>query len=107
MPKNLYGSDTGLIDAGMIYDQTEERTQDAINQDLMQAYRSAATEATGLLLLEEERLNTVFEGGVLDILGKYITNLPQDETLNEVVDELVQENSWMAQIYREVAEAME
>lgn len=33
MSKNLYGSDTSLITAGIIHDETEGRTQDLINAD--------------------------------------------------------------------------
>ena len=34
MSKNIYGSDVGVIDAGIIYDRTEAETQDVINAAL-------------------------------------------------------------------------
>lgn len=64
------------------------------------------TEQTGQEWLEEEELRTIYEDAFLDTLDRIFTNLPQDETMGEIVSELEIENSWLDQLYREVAANM-
>ncbi len=53
MPKTLYGSDVGLIDAGIIYDQTEEDTQENINASIRSDI-SDLQATSGIVIQDEE-----------------------------------------------------
>lgn len=62
----------------------EIATQDDLNgvkEDLNQL----PTEQTGQEWLKEEELRTLYEGAFLDTLDRIFTNLPQDETMGEIV----------------------
>ena len=89
MSKNLYGSDTGLIDAGIIYDQTEARTQDDINAELVDKVIVSNTQpssANNLLWVGEgstpvevatyAELNAFYQNlqGVISALGLTVVN---------------------------------
>lgn len=74
--------------------------------DLKEDFNQLPTEETGQELLSEEELNTVYQGVFLDTLDRIFTNLPQDETMAELVLELEAENAWLDQLYREVAVSM-
>lgn len=63
-------------------------------------------EETGAELVKEEELRTLYEGAFLDTLDRIFTNLPQNEMMGEIVSELETENSWLDQLYREVAASM-
>lgn len=69
------------------------------------AIEQAPTEETGQELLTEEELNTLYTEYFLKTLDRIFSELPQDESLSGIVDELVEENSWLDQLYREVAAA--
>lgn len=73
--------------------------------DLKSALDQAPTEETGQELLTEEELNTLYTEYFLKTLDRIFSELPQDESLSGIVDELVEENSWLDQLYREVAAA--
>lgn len=77
----------------------------AVNQ-LNEELNQLPTDETGQEWLEEEELRTLYEGAFLDTLDRIFTNLPQDETMGEIVHELETENSWLNQLYREVAASM-
>lgn len=74
--------------------------------DLKDNLNQLPTDETGQEWLEEEELRTLYEGAFLDTLDRIFTNLPQDETMGEIVHELETENSWFDQLYREVAASM-
>ena len=80
-------------------------TQDDLD-DLKEDLNHLPTDETGQEWLEEEELRTLYEGAFLDTLDRIFTNLPQDETMGEIVHELETENSWLDQLYREVAASM-
>lgn len=69
------------------------------------AIEDAPTEETGQELLTEEELNTLYTEYFLRTLDSIFSELPQDESLSGIVDELIEENSWLDQLYREVAAA--
>lgn len=73
--------------------------------DQKSAIEDAPTEETGQELLTEEELNTLYTEYFLKTLDRIFSELPQDESLSGIVDELVEENSWLDQLYREVAAA--
>lgn len=73
--------------------------------DQKSAIEQAPTEETGQELLAEEELNTLYTEWFLKTLDRIFSELPQDESLSGIVDELVEENSWLDQLYREVAAA--
>ena len=73
--------------------------------DLKSSIEQAPTEETGQELLTEEELNTLYTEYFLKTLDRIFSELPQDESLSGIVDELVEENSWLDQLYREVAAA--
>ena len=73
--------------------------------ELKSALDQAPTEETGQELLTEEELNTLYTEYFLKTLDRIFSELPQDESLSGIVDELVEENSWLDQLYREVAAA--
>lgn len=73
--------------------------------DLKSALDQAPTEETGQELLTEEELNTLYTEYFLKTLDRIFSELPQDESLSGIVDELIEENSWLDQLYREVAAA--
>lgn len=60
------------------------------------------TETTGQALLREEEQNTVYEQYMLDTLSRIFDGLPTDETAGDIVAELVEENSWLDQLTREI-----
>lgn len=80
-------------------------TQDDLD-DVKEDLNQLPTDETGREWLEEEELRTLYEGAFLDTLDRIFTNLPQDETMGEIVHELETENSWLDQLYREVAASM-
>lgn len=73
--------------------------------DLKSAIAQAPTDETGQELLTEEELNTLYTEYFLKTLDRIFSELPQDESLSGIVDELIEENSWLDQLYREVAAA--
>ena len=73
--------------------------------DQKSALDQAPTEETGQELLTEEELNTLYTEYLLKTLDRIFSELPQDESLSGIVDELIEENSWLDQLYREVAAA--
>ena len=73
--------------------------------DQKSALDQAPTEETGQELLTEEELNTLYTEYFLKTLDRIFSELPQDESLSGIVDELIEENSWLDQLYREVAAA--
>lgn len=83
----------------------EIATQDDLS-DVKEDLNQLPTDETGQEWLEEEELRTLYEGAFLDTLDCIFTNLPQDETMGEIVHELETENSWLDQLYREVAASM-
>lgn len=88
---------------GPSYDDTQIKQEITdVKKDLNQL----PTDETGQEWLEEEELRTLYEGAFLDTLDCIFTNLPQDETMGEIVHELETENSWLDQLYREVAASM-
>ena len=83
--------------------QIAQNTEDI--DDLKSAIDQAPTEETGQELLTEEELNTLYTEYFLKTLDRIFSELPQDESLSGIVDELIEENSWLDQLYREVAAA--
>ena len=65
----------------------------------------APTEETGQEPLTEEELNTLYTEYFLRTLDRIFSELPQDESLSGIVDELIEGNSWLDQLYREVVSA--
>lgn len=87
-------------------DQDEiDDAQDEELNNLKSALDQAPTEETGQELLTEEELNTLYTEYFLKTLDRIFSELPQDESLSGIVDELIEENSWLDQLYREVAAA--
>lgn len=87
--------------------QNTEKIED-LDTELTQqksAIEQAPTEETGQELLTEEELNTLYTEYFLKTIDRIFSELPQDESLSGIVDELVEENSWLDQLYREVAAA--
>lgn len=82
-----------------------DEAQDDQIADLKSALDQAPTEETGQELLTEEELNTLYTEYFLKTLDRIFSELPQDESLSGIVDELIEENSWLDQLYREVAAA--
>ena len=92
--------------AGAVADNTEAIGD--LSDELAEqksAIEQAPTEETGQELLTEEELNTLYTEYFLKTLDRIFSELPQDESLSGIVDELVEENSWLDQLYREVAAA--
>ena len=85
--------------SGEVDDLSDEVTQQK------SAIEQAPTEETGQELLTEEELNTLYTEYFLKTLDRIFSELPQDESLSGIVDELVEENSWLDQLYREVSAA--
>lgn len=70
--------------------------------DVKEDLSDVPTETTGQALLREEEQNTVYEQYVLDTLSRIFDGLPTDETAEDIVAELVEENSWLDQLTREI-----
>ena len=87
-------------------DQDEiDDAQDEELNNLKSAIAQAPTDETGQELVNEEELNTLYTEYFLKTLDRIFSELPQDESLSGIVDELIEENSWLDQLYREVAAA--
>lgn len=80
-------------------------TGDAISA-LNSAISETCTDATGLQLVDEEKLNTIYTEAFLNTLDRIFTELPQDDSLEDIYDEIVIEVSLLDQLYREVAAAV-
>lgn len=80
-------------------------TGDALSA-LNSAISETCTDATGLQLVDEEKLNTVYTEAFLNTLDRIFTELPQDDSLEDIYDEIVTEVSLLDQLYREVAAAV-
>ena len=72
--------------------------EDNLKEDLS----DVPTETTGQALLREEEQNTVYEQYMLDTLSRIFDGLPTDETAEDIVAELIEENSWLDQLTREI-----
>lgn len=92
-----------MADHQALAEDVAANTQELANQK--SAIEQAPTEETGQELLAEEELNTLYTEYFLKTLDRIFSELPQDESLSGIVDELVEENSWLDQLYREVAAA--
>lgn len=91
-------------DPGEVTQAEFDELADEVSQQ-KSAIEQAPTEETGQELLTEEELNTLYTEYFLKTLDRIFSELPQDESLSGIVDELVKENSWLEQLYREVAAA--
>lgn len=70
--------------------------------ELREDLSDVPTETTGQALLREEEQNTVYEQYMLDTLSRIFDGLPTDETAEDIVAELIEENSWLDQLTREI-----
>ena len=70
--------------------------------DVKEDLSDVPTETTGQALLREEEQNTVYEQYMLDTLSRIFDGLPTDETAEDIVAELIEENSWLDQLTREI-----
>ena len=70
--------------------------------DVKEDLSDVPTETTGQALLREEEQNTIYEQYMLDTLSRIFDGLPTDETAEDIVAELVEENSWLDQLTREI-----
>ena len=95
--------DATLSHAGEAADA--KATGDALSA-LNSAISETCTDATGLQLVDEEKLNTVYTEAFLNTLDRIFTELPQDDSLEDIYDEIVTEVSLLDQLYREVAAAV-
>lgn len=95
--------DATLSHAGEAADA--KATGDALSQ-LNSAINETCTDATGLQLVDEEKLNTIYTDAFLNTLDRIFTELPQDDSLEDIYDEIVTEVSLLDQLYREVAAAV-
>lgn len=98
------------LDAGHVtYDDTETYEDGTVGKavsDLNSAISETCTDATGLQLVDEEKLNTIYTEAFLNTLDRIFTELPQDDSLEDIYDEIVTEVSLLDQLYREVAAAV-
>ena len=95
--------DATLSHAGEAADA--KATGDALSQ-LNSEISETCTDATGLQLVDEEKLNTIYTDAFLNTLDRIFTELPQDDSLEDIYDEIVTEVSLLDQLYREVAAAV-
>ena len=103
-------SDPPELDAEHVtYDESEAYSDGTIGKavsDLNSAISETCTDATGLQLVDEEKLNTIYTEAFLNTLDRIFTELPQDDSLEDIYDEIVIEVSLLDQLYREVAAAV-
>lgn len=74
--------------------------------ELKSAIDNAPNEETGAELVFHEQGNTFLTGEFLDTISRLITEMPQDETLNSLLDELIDEISLLEELYHEVAASL-
>lgn len=99
----LDADDVGYDDAETYSSGTVGAELTQLNQHLNDLEDTLPTEDTGQGLLEEEFRETELLGVILDIFS----DLPSDEILNDIADELNTENEWLEVLEHEVAAFVE